>query len=196
MGSLFIGKTAPDFSVQAVVDGEVKNISLQDYRGKYVILFFYPKDFTYVCPTELHAFQDSLEEFENRGAQVIGCSVDDLGTHQRWLKTDKKAGGVKGISYPLISDTTHELSKLYNVLDSQSGLSFRGSFLIDKDGIIRHMVVNDLPLGRSIDEELRVLDALIFFENHGLVCPANWQQGQRAMAPNEEGLKEYFGTID
>ncbi|ASD31046.1 peroxiredoxin [Chlamydia abortus] len=196
MGSLFIGKTAPDFSVQAVVDGEVKNISLQDYRGKYVILFFYPKDFTYVCPTELHAFQDSLEEFENRGAQVIGCSVDDLDTHQRWLKTDKKAGGVKGITYPLISDTTHELSKLYNVLDSQSGLSFRGSFLIDKDGIIRHMVVNDLPLGRSIDEELRVLDALIFFENHGLVCPANWQQGQRAMAPNEEGLKEYFGTID
>ncbi|WP_139415010.1 peroxiredoxin [Chlamydia abortus] len=196
MGSLFIGKTAPDFSVQAVVDGEVKNISLQDYRGKYVILFFYPKDFTYVCPTELHAFQDSLEEFENRDAQVIGCSVDDLDTHQRWLKTDKKAGGVKGITYPLISDTTHELSKLYNVLDSQSGLSFRGSFLIDKDGIIRHMVVNDLPLGRSIDEELRVLDALIFFENHGLVCPANWQQGQRAMAPNEEGLKEYFGTID
>ncbi|QXE26682.1 peroxiredoxin [Chlamydia buteonis] len=196
MGSLFIGKAAPDFSVQAVVDGEVKNISLQDYRGKYVILFFYPKDFTYVCPTELHAFQDSLEEFENRGAQVIGCSVDDLDTHQRWLKTDKKAGGVKGITYPLVSDTTHELSKLYSVLDSQSGLSFRGSFLIDQGGIIRHMVVNDLPLGRSIDEELRVLDALIFFENHGLVCPANWQQGQRAMAPNEEGLKEYFGTID
>ncbi|EPP32720.1 peroxiredoxin-2, partial [Chlamydia psittaci 84-8471/1] len=164
MGSLFIGKAAPDFSVQAVVDGEVKNISLKDYRGKYVILFFYPKDFTYVCPTELHAFQDSLEEFENRGAQVIGCSVDDLDTHQRWLKTDKKAGGVKGITYPLISDTTHELSKLYSVLDSQSGLSFRGSFLIDKEGIIRHMVVNDLPLGRSIDEELRVLDALIFFE--------------------------------
>ncbi|SYX09439.1 Probable peroxiredoxin,peroxidase,Truncated hemoglobins,peroxiredoxin,AhpC/TSA family [Chlamydia poikilotherma] len=196
MGSLFIGKTAPDFSLQAVVDGEVKNVSLKDYRGKYVILFFYPKDFTYVCPTELHAFQDSLEEFENRGAQIIGCSVDDLDTHKRWLDTDKRSGGVKGVTYPLVSDTTYELSKLYGVLDSQSGLSFRGSFLIDKDGIIRHMVINDLPLGRSIDEELRVLDALIFFENHGLVCPANWHQGEKAMAPNEEGLKEYFGTID
>ncbi|WP_348663413.1 peroxiredoxin [Chlamydia vaughanii] len=196
MGSLFIGKPAPDFVAQAVVDGEIKDISLTDYRGKYVILFFYPKDFTYVCPTELHAFQHALEEFKNCGAEVIGCSVDDLDTHKRWLDTDKKAGGIKGITYPLISDTNRELSELYGVLDSVSGLSFRGSFLIDRDGIVRHLVVNDLPLGRSIDEEIRVLEALIFFENHGLVCPANWQQGEKAMAPTEEGLKEYFGTID
>lgn len=196
MEALLIGKPAPDFTAHAVVNGEVKTISLADYRGKYVILFFYPKDFTYVCPTELHAFQDSLQEFNNRGAEVLGCSVDDLDTHQRWLNTDKKSGGVQGITYPLISDVGGELSRLYGVLDSVSGLSFRGSFLIDKEGIVRHLVVNDLPLGRSIDEEMRVLEALIFFEQHGLVCPANWQQGQRAMAPNEEGLKEYFGTID
>ncbi|ANG66043.1 peroxiredoxin [Chlamydia gallinacea] len=196
MESLLIGKSAPDFTAHAVVNGEVQTISLADYRGKYVVLFFYPKDFTYVCPTELHAFQTALAEFHSRGAEVLGCSVDDIDTHQRWLNTDKKVGGVRGITYPLLSDVGGELSRLYGVLDSVSGLSFRGCFLIDKEGIIRHLVINDLFLGRSIDEEIRVLDALIFFENHGLVCPANWQQGQRAMAPNEEGLKEYFGTID
>lgn len=196
MGSLYVGKPAPDFVAQAVVGKEVVNISLKDFRGKYVILFFYPKDFTYVCPTELHAFQEALGEFQSKGAEVLGCSVDDLDSHSRWLHTDRKSGGIAGVTYPLISDVSYEVSRLYGVFDEQSQLSFRGTFLIDKGGIVRHVVVNDLPLGRSIDEEKRVLDALIFFENHGLVCPANWQQGQKAMAPNDDGLKEYFGTID
>lgn len=191
-----VGKEAPNFVAQAVVNGETRTISLKDYLGKYVVLFFYPKDFTYVCPTELHAFQDALPHFHARGAEVIGCSVDDIATHKQWLATKKKQGGIEGITYPLLSDENKVISKNYHVLKPEEELSFRGVFLIDKGGIIRHLVVNDLPLGRSIEEELRTLDALMFFEANGLVCPANWHEGELAMAPNEEGLQSYFGTID
>ncbi|WP_213318983.1 peroxiredoxin [Chlamydiifrater volucris] len=191
-----VGSQAPSFVARAVVDGEVETISLESYRGRNVVLFFYPKDFTFVCPTELHAFQDALSDFEKRDAIVLGCSVDDEETHKRWLDTPKKEGGVAGISYPLISDVSREISQKYGVLHPEENLSFRGLFLIDKIGIIRHAVINDLPLGRSVEEELRVLDALLFFERNGMVCPANWKQGSRAMVPNEEGLKEYFSTID
>ncbi|WP_213358226.1 peroxiredoxin [Chlamydiifrater phoenicopteri] len=191
-----VGNEAPSFIAKAVVDGEVKTISLESYRGKNVVLFFYPKDFTFVCPTELHAFQDALPAFEERNSVVLGCSVDDEETHKRWLATPKKEGGIIGISYPLISDVSREISQKYGVLHEQENLSYRGLFLIDKAGVIRHAVINDLPLGRSVDEELRVLDALLFFEQNGMVCPANWKQGSKAMVPNDEGLKEYFSTID
>ncbi len=195
MGSL-VGKQAPDFSGKAIVCGEEKEISLSDFRGKYVILFFYPKDFTYVCPTELHAFQDRLGDFEERGAVVIGCSVDDIQTHSRWLAVERRAGGIQGTQYPLLADDSLEISKAFGVLNPEGSVALRATFLIDKDGVIRHAVINDLPLGRSIEEELRVLDSQIFFENHGMVCPANWQSGERGMVPSEEGLKEYFQTID
>lgn len=195
MGSI-IGGMAPDFSEKAVVNGEVKTVSLQDYRGKYVLLFFYPKDFTYVCPTELHAFQDRLVDFEDREAVVIGCSVDTIETHQRWLAVKRSNGGIEGTTYPLIADIDRVMTKAYQVWQKEQDLAYRGTFLIDRHGVVRHMVVNDLPLGRSIDEELRVLDALIFFEKNGMVCPANWQKGERGMSPNEEGLRAYFGTLD
>ncbi|MBQ8498903.1 peroxiredoxin [Chlamydia sp.] len=195
MGSL-VGKQAPSFSGRAVVCGEEKEVSLADFFGKYVVLFFYPKDFTFVCPTELHAFQDRLSDFEERGAVVIGCSVDDIETHLRWLEVERRAGGIQGTEYPLLADSSLSISKAYGVLNPERSLALRGTFLIDKNGIVRHAVVNDLPLGRSIEEELRVLDSLIFFENHGMVCPANWQSGNRGMVPSEEGLKEYFQTVD
>ncbi|ANH78579.1 peroxiredoxin [Candidatus Chlamydia sanziniae] len=191
-----VGKEAPNFIAQAVVDGKEKTVSLKDYLGKYVVLFFYPKDFTYVCPTELHAFQAVLEQFHARGAEVLGCSVDDIETHKQWLATEKKKGGIQGVTYPLLSDKSCTISKSYQVLKSEEGISFRGVFLIDRGGIVRHLVINDLPLGRSIEEELRTLDALIFFEANGLVCPADWHEGERGMVPNEEGLQSYFGTID
>lgn len=191
-----IGKEAPDFTVQAVVNGTEKTITLREYRGKFVILFFYPKDFTYVCPTELHAFQENLGEFANRQAVVLGCSVDTIESHQRWLNTERKVGGIQGVEYPLISDTTHSISKAYQVFNTKEELAYRGSFLIDKEGIIRHAVINDFPIGRSIEEELRTLDAWIFYENNGLVCPANWKQGRKGMSPDDEGLKEFFSSID
>lgn len=195
MGSL-VGKQAPLFSGKAVVRGEEKVLSLADFQGKYVVLFFYPKDFTYVCPTELHAFQDKLTDFEERGAVVIGCSVDDAETHARWLTVERNAGGIQGTEYPLLADDSLEISKMFGVLNPEGTLALRATFLIDKQGVIRHAVVNDLPLGRSIDEEIRILDSLIFFENHGMVCPANWRSGERGMVPSEEGLKEYFQTVD
>ncbi|WP_201456457.1 peroxiredoxin [Chlamydia sp. 17-3921] len=196
MSSSLIGKQAPNFTAQAVLNGEETMVSLKDFLGKYVVLFFYPKDFTYVCPTELHAFQDALAEFHERGAEVLGCSVDDIETHKRWLNTERKCGGISGISYPLLSDTVKTISEDYGVLNIEEGLSFRGVFLIDRSGIIRHAVINDLPIGRSIEEELRTLDALIFFETHGLVCPAEWRTGERGMVPSEAGLQSYFETLD
>jgi peroxiredoxin 2/4 len=192
--SVLVGKQAPDFTATAVVDGKMApGFSLSQFRGKYVILFFYPLNFTFVCPTELHAFQEKLEEFKKREAQVIGCSVDSAHCHHAWLRTPKQKGGIEGIQYPLVSDLMKSISQDYDVLSAE-GIAFRGLFLIDKKGIVRHQVINDLPLGRSIDEVLRTLDAWIFFENHGEVCPANWQQGHRAMNPSQEGLEKYFAA--
>jgi peroxiredoxin (alkyl hydroperoxide reductase subunit C) len=188
-----VGQKAPQFQAKAVIkDRIVEDFSLSDYTGQYVVFFFYPLDFTFVCPTELHAFQDKLKEFEKRGAQVVGCSVDSCFSHLAWLNTPKSKGGVQGITYPLVSDLQKNISRSFHVLKEEEGIAYRGLVLIDRHGVIRHQLVNDLPLGRSVDEVLRLIDALSFYEKHGEVCPANWQAGARAMKPTEEGLAEYF----
>lgn len=193
MNSLLVGKSAPHFKAKTIVKGElVPEFSLRDFLGKHVIFFFYPLDFTFVCPTELHAFQEKLSEFEKREAQVVGCSVDSWFSHLAWLKTPKSRGGIEGVDYPLVSDLNKSIAQSYHVLKEDDGIAYRGLFLIDKMGIIRHQLVNDLPLGRSIDEILRMLDALSFYEKHGEVCPANWRTGEKAMKPTEEGLVTYF----
>ncbi len=189
---VLIGKKVPDIQAEAVAKDKTFDFNWKDYSGKYVVFFFYPLDFTFVCPTELHAFQEKLSEFEKRGAQVIGCSVDSSASHSAWLNTPKTKGGVQGIAYPLVSDIHKEIARAFDVLKEDEGIAYRGLFLIDRNGIIRHLIVNDLPLGRSIDEVLRLLDALIFHEQHGEVCPANWKMGAKAMKPNEQGLAEYF----
>ncbi|RAP33646.1 thioredoxin peroxidase [Candidatus Marinamargulisbacteria bacterium SCGC AG-439-L15] len=191
-----VGHNAPDFDCKAVVDGgQVKeNFSLGQFRGKYTVLFFYPLDFTFVCPTELHAFQEKLAEFEKRNTQLVACSVDSWFSHAAWLNTPKKQGGIQGVTYPIVSDFNKEISRLYGVLNEELGASYRGLFLIDKDGVVRHELVNDLPLGRNVDEVLRMIDALQFHEKNGEVCPANWQEGEQAMTADEDGLKVYFNS--
>lgn len=188
-----VGKKAPDFNVQAVVKGAItSDFALNDFLGQYVVLFFYPLDFTFVCPTELHAFQEALPEFKKRGAELMGCSVDSPYAHLAWQSMPLSQGGIEGITYPLMADLTKEVGRSYGVLIEEKGITYRGLFLIDKQGIVRHELVNDLPLGRSVDEALRMLDALIFFEEHGEVCPANWHRGDKAMTPTSDGLKAYF----
>ncbi len=189
---VLVGKKAPEFKAKASIKDKTSDLSLSDYAGKYVIFFFYPLDFTFVCPTELHAFQDRLKDFEKRNAQVIGCSIDSNFSHAAWLNTPKARGGIQGISYPIVSDIHKSIAKDYQVLKEDDGIAYRGLFLIDRSGIIRHMLVNDLPLGRSVDEVIRLLDALIFHEQYGEVCPANWRAGAKAMKPTEQGLAEYF----
>lgn len=192
--AVLVGKQAPDFSAKAVLEGnQIDDFTLSDHAGQYVVLFFYPLDFTFVCPTELHAFQDKESEFKKRGAKVVGCSVDSAFSHLAWLQTPKSKGGIEGVKYPVVADLTKSIAKDYDVLKEDEGIAYRGLFLIDKEGVVRHQIVNDLPLGRSIDEALRMLDSLIFFEKNGEVCPANWQQGEKAMTPDQEGLAKYFG---
>jgi alkyl hydroperoxide reductase subunit AhpC len=186
-----VTKPAPDFTADAVVQGEFKQIKLSDYKGKYVVLFFYPLDFTFVCPTELIAFSDALSEFHKRGCEVIGASVDSKFSHLAWCNTPRKEGGLGKIGYPIISDLNKSIARSYGVLLEDSGIALRGLFLIDKDGILRHALVNDLPLGRSVQEALRTLDALQHFEANGEVCPANWTKGEMAMKPGAES-KKYF----
>ena len=193
MQGLLVRKKAPNFKVKAVVNQQVvDNFSLDMFTNKYVILFFYPLDFTFVCPTELHAFQVRLKDFHERGAEVIGCSVDSHFSHLAWIHTPKNQGGIEGVTYPLIADLNKTIAKDYSVLEEDEGVAFRGLFLIDKEGIVRHQLVNDLPLGRSVDEVLRLLDALIFHEKYGEVCPANWKEGEKSMKPTPEGLAAYF----
>jgi peroxiredoxin (alkyl hydroperoxide reductase subunit C) len=188
-----VGKQAPDFKTKAVTGNRIiDDFSLSHFRGKYVILFFYPLNFTFVCPTELHAFQERLKEFEQRNTQLIGCSVDSSYSHYAWLNTPKTKGGIQGISFPLVSDLSKVIAQDYDVLVPNEGIAYRGLFLIDREGFVRHQVINDLPLGRSVDEVIRILDALIYFENFGEVCPANWQQGKMSMKPTQEGLERYF----
>lgn len=188
-----VGKKAPDFDAKAVIKSQIlETFSIRDFAGKYVIFFFYPLDFTFVCPTELHAFEEKLEEFRARGAEVIGCSVDSQFSHLAWLNTPKSKGGIEGVSYPLVADLNKTISRDYEVLKEDEGIAYRGLFLIDKEQVVRHQLINDLPLGRSIDEALRLLDALIFHEKHGEVCPANWSEGQKSMKPDQEGLQSYF----
>ncbi|MFQ5433187.1 MAG: peroxiredoxin [Nitrospinota bacterium] len=191
--AVLTGRQAPDFKADAVVNGEIKEgVSLSDYKGKYIILFFYPLDFTFVCPTELHAFQDKLGEFEKRGAQVIGVSVDSKFSHLAWINTPKKVGGIEGVTYPLISDLNKTISADYDVLVEGAGIAYRGLFLIDKEGVVQHQVVNNLGLGRSVDETLRLLEALQYSEKHGEVCPADWHEGDTGMKASGDGLKEWF----
>ncbi len=187
-----VGKKAPDFKAKAVLKDQTFDLSLSEYAGKYVILFFYPLDFTFVCPTELHAFQDKLKEFEKRNAQLLACSIDTCESHSAWLNTSKTRGGIQGVSYPLISDVNKSVTKSFDVLKEDDGIALRGLFLIDRNRTVRHQLVNDLPLGRNVDEVLRLLDALIFHEQHGDVCPANWRSGSKSMKPTEQGLAEYF----
>ncbi len=193
MSHLLVGTPAPQFKAKAVINGNiVEDFSLEDFMGKYVFFFFYPLDFTFVCPTELHSFQDYLPEFEKRNAQIIGCSVDSCYSHFAWTNTPKSQGGIQGVSYPLVSDLTKQISRSYHVLNEEEGIAYRGQFLIDKQGVIRHQLVNDLPLGRSIEEALRLLDALISYETHGEVCPANWKSGEKTFKANLEDLVSYF----
>jgi peroxiredoxin 2/4 len=189
--SAFVSAAAPDFSADAYVNGEFKKISLSDYRGKKVVLFFYPLDFTFVCPTEIIAFADKLEEFRKRNTEVIGASVDSKFTHKAWADTDRKEGGIKGVNYPLLSDINKKIAADYGVL-LPDGIALRGLFIINKDGILKHATINHLDLGRNVDEVLRLLDAVDFSEQHGEVCPANWKKGEKAMKPTAESLKQYM----
>ncbi len=188
-----VGKQAPNFDVKAVVDGRIEErFTLDALKGKYVLLFFYPLDFTFVCPTELHAFQEKLTEFLKRNVQVVGCSVDSAFSHQAWLNTPRSKGGIQGVQYPILSDLNKEICNTYGVLKEDEGIAYRGLFLIDKEGVVRHQLVNDLPLGRSVDEAIRMVDSLIFFEENGEVCPANWKAGEKSMRATREGLNDYF----
>jgi|TARA_Y100000310_G_scaffold213150_1_gene214054 peroxiredoxin (alkyl hydroperoxide reductase subunit C) len=187
-----VSKPAPEFGAQAVMpNGSFKQIKLSDYKGKYVVLFFYPLDFTFVCPTEIIAFSDKQGEFEKRNTQVIGVSIDSHFSHLAWRNTDRKKGGLGDIAYPLVADISKQVSKDYDVL-ADMGIAFRGLFLIDKDGIVQHQLVNNLPLGRNVDEALRLVDALQFHEKNGEVCPANWKEGEDGMQADPEGAQAYF----
>jgi peroxiredoxin (alkyl hydroperoxide reductase subunit C) len=208
--AVLVGKKAPSFSAMAVKNGGdiVENFSLDQYLGKkYVIFYFYPADFTFVCPTEILAFQDKMDEFDKRDVAIVGCSVDSEFSHWKWLQTEQNDGGIKGVKYPLVSDLSKTISENYDVLAGEydydeegrsvfSGIpqSYRGLFLIDKQGIVRHQLVNDMPLGRSVAEAIRIVDALQFFEEHGEVCPADWKPGEKAMKADQIGVAEYLGT--
>lgn len=193
--SVLVSKAAPDFTATAVMpDNSFKeDFRLGDYRGKYVVLFFYPLDFTFVCPSEIIAFDHRLKEFEDRGVQVIGVSVDSHFTHLAWKKTPVSEGGIGDIRYPLVADLSKQIAGDYDVL-LDGAVALRGSFLIDREGIVRHQVVNDLPLGRNIDEMLRMVDALQYHEEHGEVCPAGWNRGQAAMDASPEGVAAYLAA--
>ncbi len=192
--STLVTKQAPDFTAQAVLpDNSCGELTLSSYRGKYVVLFFYPLDFTFVCPSEIIAFDKALKKFEAKNTQVIGVSVDSHFTHLAWKNTPPEQGGIGQIGYPLVADLSKKISKKYGVLFGKE-ISLRGLFLIDKEGIVRHALVNDLPLGRNVDETLRIVDALQFTEEHGEVCPANWREGEDAMKPTAEGVAEYLAN--
>ena len=193
--SVLVNKQAPEFEATAVVNGKFEKVSLSDYRDKkYVLLLFYPLDFTFVCPTELHAFQERYEELQEKGVELLGVSIDSEFSHFAWLNTPRARGGIEGIKFPLVSDVTKSISRDYDVLLEDAGVALRGLFLIDKQGFVQHQVVNNLPLGRSVDEAIRVVDALQFFEENGEVCPANWNKGDKAMKPDADGLVEYFNA--
>lgn len=203
-----VGKKAPLFKASAVINGNniVENFSLEQYVGeKYVVFFFYPKDFTFVCPTEIIAFQNKIEEFEKRGVAVVGCSTDSEFSHWAWLNTEKNKGGIQGVKFPIVADINKTISMNYDVLAGEydytdsgetvfngEAVAYRGLFLIDKNGVVRHQLINDMPLGRSVDEALRMVDALKHFEEFGEVCPANWKEGEAAMTATAEGVASYL----
>ena len=191
--AVLVGKPAPDFTATAVYgNNEIGELKLSDFKGKHVVLFFYPLDFTFVCPSELIAFDHRLAEFKQRGVEVIGVSIDSQFTHLAWKNTAIKDGGIGPVGYPLVADIKHEICKAYDVELEAAGVALRGSFLIDQNGIVMHQVVNMLPLGRNIDEMLRMVDALQFFEEHGEVCPAGWSKGKPGMTASTEGVAAYL----
>ncbi len=208
--STLVGKKAPLFNAKAVVNGSeiVDNFSLEQFIGKKeVIFFFYPLDFTFVCPTELIAFQDKIDEFKKRNVEVVACSVDSEFSHWAWLQTPLDKGGIQGVKYPIVADLSKTISENYGVLageydvNEEGGADFvgepvayRGLFLIDKKGIVRHSLINDLPLGRNVDEAIRMVDALQYFEEHGEVCPANWKKGEQAMKATHEGVADFLSS--
>lgn len=190
--SLLVTKEAPDFTATAVMpDNSFKEISLSELRGKYVVLFFYPADFTFVCPSEIIEFNRKLHKFREKNCEVIGVSTDSEFSHWAWKNTPVEKGGIGNVQYPIVADVRKRITRDFGILFDDA-IALRGTFLIDKDGIVRHAVVNDLPLGRNIDEALRMLDALQFTEKHGDVCPANWKEGDEAMKPTAEGVAEYL----
>ena len=206
--SSLVGKKAPSFKVGSIINGGtvVSDFSLDQFVGKkHVVFFFYPKDFTFVCPTELHAFQEKLAEFESRNCAVVACSTDTEESHWGWLQMEKNAGGIKGITYPIVADVSKTISDNYGVLAGEYDydvdgnlvangpmIAYRGLFLIDKDGVVMHQLINNFPLGRNVEEALRMVDALQFFEENGEVCPANWSKGSEGMKANHEGVADYL----
>lgn len=190
--STLVTRPAPNFSATAVMaDGSFKEISLADYKGKHVLLYFYPLDFTFVCPSEILAFNKKVGEFKERGVELLGVSIDSHFSHFAWRNTPIEKGGIGAIDYPLIADVTKNIARDYGVLFNES-VALRGLFLIDKEGIVKHSTINDLPLGRNVEEALRVIDALQFTEEHGEVCPANWKKGEEAMKPTADGVAAYL----
>lgn len=207
--SVLVGKQAPAFSASAVVEGGkiVNDFTLEQFKGKYVVLFFYPKDFTFVCPTELFAFQEKLEEFKSKNVEVVAVSTDTEQSHWGWLQMEKNHGGIKGVTYPLVADTNKTISMNYDVLAGDFDwndegemiatgelIAYRGLFLIDREGKVRHQLVNDLPLGRNVDEALRMVDSLQHLEEHGEVCPANWNKGKEGLTATHEGIADYLSS--
>lgn len=191
--AVLVGKPAPDFTAQTVFgDNTIKPLKLSDLRGKYVVLFFYPLDFTFVCPSEIIAFDNRLAAFKERGVEVLGVSVDSHFTHLAWKQTALDKGGIGNIQYPLVADLTKQIARDYDVLTADGAIAYRGTFLIDQKGVVRHQVVNDLPLGRNIDEALRMVDALQFNEKNGEVCPAGWNKGKEGMKANAAGVASYL----
>jgi len=190
MSKAFVQKPAPNFEAQAVVDGEFKNVKLSDYKGKYLVFFFYPLDFTFVCPTEIIAFSDRADEFKAMGCEVLACSVDSHFSHLAWTETPRNKGGLGTMKIPILSDLTKQVSRDYGVLLEDAGISLRGLFIIDDKGILRQITVNDLPVGRSVDETLRLVQAFQFTDKHGEVCPAGWTPGADTIKPSD--AQEYF----
>jgi peroxiredoxin (alkyl hydroperoxide reductase subunit C) len=190
--SSLVTKPAPEFKTTAVMeDGSFKDISLSDYKGQYVLLYFYPLDFTFVCPSEILAFNDKVADFKERNVQLLGVSIDSEFSHFAWRETPTEKGGIGNIDYPLIADKSKNIARDFGVLFNEE-VALRGLFLIDKEGIVRHSTINDLPLGRNVEEALRVVDALQYTEEHGEVCPANWKKGDKAMTPTKDGVAEYL----
>ena len=194
--SVLVTKEAPDFTAAAVLpDGTIKeDFKLSDLKGKYVVLFFYPLDFTFVCPTEIIAHDKRIDEFKKRDVEVVCVSIDSQFTHFAWRSTPVEKGGIGPIGYPMVADMNHEIMQAYGIEFADAGVALRASFLIDKDGIVQHQVVNNLPLGRNVDEMLRVVDALQFHEQHGEVCPAGWQKGEDGMKPTADGVADYLSS--
>jgi len=190
-----VGKKAPYFEAEAAIGGEFKKLSLNDFKGKYLCLFFYPLDFTFVCPTELHAFSDKYDDFKSRNCELVACSIDSKFSHSAWMRTPRAQGGIEGVKYPILADIHKTIARSYGTLFEDGGVAFRGLFLIDKNGIVQHVTLNNLPLGRNVDEAAPTPRAIQYHDEHGEVCPANWSKGKNAMKATNDGLKNYFGNL-